>query len=94
MRPGAVSTASEPRLKWVSMLCRPENSTTKKIFALASKFNRILGEVISGDKRSHLLKPNVDLHGNSVNFNRSGNLTPNGVTQYWKDIDAQMKEFD
>ena len=81
---GAVSTSSELRLIWLAMLKRPENSATNKIFTLASKFNKILEEVISGDTKSHILKPEIDMNSNSVLFDRSGNRTPSGLIQYWK----------
>ena len=92
LRPGAVSSASEPHLIWVQMLRRPENSFNKEVFSLTRKFNKILEEVIEGDKRSHILK--VYVESNLKNFDQYGNITPQGYYNYWKIIDDTMKEFD
>ena len=59
-RPGAVSTTSEPRLVWVSMLRRPDNLLNKQVHALAWKFNEVLEQVISGNQHSHFLKMEFD----------------------------------
>ena len=63
-----------------------------KVFALAKKFNTILEETIAGDCRSHILKPHVVLDDN--NFDRNGNLSPEGLVTYWNIIDATMKDFN
>ena len=63
-----------------------------KVFALAKKFNTFLEETIAGDCRSHILKPHVTLDDN--NFDRNGNLSPEGLVTYWKVIDATMKDFN
>ena len=92
--PGAVSTSAEPRLIWVTMLKRPATSHAKQIFALTSKFNKILEEVVAGDKRSHILKPTIDCDDGNCNYELSGALNPTGVTQFWRNLDVQMHEFD
>ena len=91
-RPGALSTSSEPRLVWIQMIKRPEASLNKEIYSLSCKFNTILEDVISGDKRSHILK--VHIETNETNFDRFGMITPSGLRTYWKTIDTTMKEFD
>ena len=91
-RIGALGSTSEPRLIWVTMLCRPENSHNKDVFSLARKFNQILEEVIAGDKRSHILKVHVDTHVG--NDDRIGNLTTNGEYHFWRAIDEEMHDFD
>ena len=91
-RPGAVSTTMEPRLVWVTMLHHPHNTTLKKIFALTHKFNSSLENIISKDKRSHILK--VHIEGNETNFKQNGDLTEIGQEKYWRAIDAQMADFD
>ena len=62
-RLGSVSTASEPRFIWVSMVQRPKRSSVKRIFSLSRKFNRILEDVIANDKHSHFL--DVDVPGDT-----------------------------
>ena len=91
-RKGAVSSASEPRLIWITMLKRPDYSMNKRIFSLARKFNNILEDVIAGNKRSHILKVHVD--HTRVHFDRNGYLTPAGRIAYWKYIDSEMSKFD
>ena len=92
LKPGAVSSASEPRVVWIHMIKRPDNSLNKNIYSLATKFNRILEDVIAGDKRSHILK--VHLETNNANFDHFGTITPTGLYQYWKIVDETMKDFD
>ena len=91
-RPRAISTEAEPRLIWVSMLQRPDHSMDKRVYSLARKFNSIMEKVITGDKRSHILKIHVDLH--EGNFDRVGNLTMAGQYEFWKCINNKMKDFD
>ena len=91
-RAGAVSTTTEPRLVWITMLRRPNNTTRKEIFALTRKFNSSLEDIISKDKRSHILK--VHIEGNDTNFNENGDLTDVGLVKYWRSIDAEMADFD
>ena len=88
---GVLLTLSEPRLIWVQMVKHPFVPNSK-VFALAKKFNTILEETIAGDCRSHILKPHVVLDDN--NFDRNGNLSPEGLVTYWKIIDATMKDFN
>ena len=90
-RPGAVSTTSEPRLVWTLMVKRPE-SANKHIFALTRKFNQIMENVVAGDKRSHVLTPEVPT--DNRHFDRFGNLTAIGHETFWKSIDSIMKDFD
>ena len=80
-RPGSIFSTSEPRLIWITMLCRPVDSFAKNVFSLVHKFNNILETVISGDKRSHILKVHIDTHAD--NFDRIGNLTTNGKHDLW-----------
>ena len=91
-RPGAVTANSEPRLVWIKMARRPDYSVPKNVHSLASKFNNILEETIAGDKRSHIL--NFRIERNKVNFDCSGNFTPEGFIEYWRQIDQTMREFD
>ena len=92
IRPGAVSTTSEPRLVWVTMLRCPSNTNRKSVFALTRKFNQALELVIAKDKRSHILKVHVEDSEN--NFDTTGELTAIGQVQYWRAIDDEMKDFD
>ena len=89
-RPGLIISVAEPRLVWVQMIRRPELHNA--IFSLADKFNRILEDVIAGDKRSHILKLHIE--ADTTNFDRWGNLTTIEKGKYWKLIDATMKDFD
>ena len=88
---GAVSSTSEPRLIWVNMLQRPI-TTNKQIFALTKKFNTILEEVVSGDKRSHFMRVTID-HAND-HFDHAGDITPRGFIALWKHIDTIMYDFE
>ena len=91
-RPGGISTTSEPRLVWVNMLHRPHHSMNKRVFSLARKFNDLLEGVIHGNKKSHILK--VEIDHNTIYYDRIGQLTQMGKIQYWKKLDEIMKEFD
>ena len=91
-RPGVVSTTSEPRLVWVTMLRRPDKSLNKQVHALVRKFNKILEQVISVNQRSHFLK--MDLETTCTNYELIGNLTQIGKLEYWKKLDATMKDLD
>ena len=93
-KPGALSTSSEPRLIWVQMVKCPETTANKQIFSLSKKFNSILEEVISGDKRSHIMKIHIDTSENSSNFDRYGGITHTGLYSFWKIVDETMEEFD
>ena len=90
--PGAVTQSKEPRIIWVTMLKRPDYSYDRKINALATKFNSILEDVISGDTRSHIL--HIHVTHISANFDRLGKLTTNGEYEYWRNFDCQMRDFD
>ena len=76
-RAGAVSTTTEPRLVLVNMIKCPENSMNKKVYSLATKFNRILQEVIAGNKCSHYLP--IEIKQNNTNFDHIGNITQRGL---------------
>ena len=91
-RAGVVSTTSEPRIIWISMLKHPDYSMNKRVYSLACKFNQILQNVITGDRRSHYLP--VDLEHSSSSFNHIGNITQSGKIEYWRLVDSTMKEFD
>ena len=91
LRLGSVTSVTEPRLIWVTMVTRP-TCENKKTFALTRKFNEILEDVVSGDKRSHIMKPYLS-HHNGL-FDRSGDLTPTGKEEYWKQIDQIMSDFE
>ena len=90
-RMGTVSSKSEPRILWVAMVPRPV-SANKQTFSLTRKFNNILEEVISGDKRSHIMKIHID-HDNGF-FDRTGNLTPDGFIAFWRTFDSIMHDFE
>ena len=89
-RPGSIISVAEPRSVWVQMIRRLELHNI--IFSLADKFNRILEDVIAGDKRSHILKLHIE--ADTTSFDRWGNLTTIGKGKYWKLIDATMRDFD
>ena len=91
-RPGALSPASELRIVWVKTVKRPDNSENKQIYALVHKFNKILENVIAGDKRLHIMQILVDCTNN--HFDRQSNLSPEGLIQFWRCLDAEMKDFD
>ena len=91
-RPGSVSQSSEPRLIWVQMLRRPDYTTNKEIFSLTRKYNDALEEVVSRNRHSHILMPEIWL--NSANFERSGKVTLVGKEEYWLNVDEQIKQFD
>ena len=61
--------------------------------ALACKFSDILEQVIAGNKRSHLLKVELDTNNNN-NFDHIGHLTQMGMSEYWRQLDNTMKDFD
>ena len=90
--PGALAMYAEPRLIWISMLKRPVDSFDKQVHSLAQKFNGILEKVVSGDKRSHILKVHVDTHAG--NYDCIGNLMSSGMMEMWRCIDHEMKDFD
>ena len=90
-RLGAVASYSELCLIWVTMIPKPE-CNKKHAYSLTRKFNSVLEDVISGDKRSHILKVYLDHHNNL--FDRSGNLTPDGFIAFWNQIDHAMSEFE
>ena len=91
-RPGAIFSSAEPRLVWTTMLRRPNNTTRKEVYTLTKKFNSTLEEVISKDKKSHILKVHID--GSEKNFEPNGDLTSYGHVQFWRGINEEMKDFD
>ena len=91
-RAGAVSTTSEPHIIWIGMLKCPDYSMNKRVYSLARKFNQILQNVITGDRRSHYLP--VGLETNSSYFDHIGNITQSGKIEYWRLVDSTMKEFN
>ena len=91
-RAGAVSSSSEQCIIWVTMLKHPDYSMGKRIFSLCRKFNGILEDVIAGDTRSHIIK--VRVNHNNQNFDRNGHLTSEGKVEYWRFINAEMRDFD
>ena len=52
---GAMASYKEPCLIWVTMIPRPE-CDKKHVYSLTRKLNSVLEDVISGDKRPHILK--------------------------------------
>ena len=75
------------------MLKRPADSLNRQVMALACKFNDILERVIAGNKRSHLLKVELDTSNNN-NFDHIGHLTQMGMSEYWRQLDNTMKDFE
>ena len=73
-------------------MIRCPSQFTDPMFTLAKKFNELLENVITGDKRSHILKLYIEHSSNY--FDRWGNLTALGQNQFWKLLDATVKDFD
>ena len=95
-RPGALWSSSEPRIVWVKMLTRPFIDFDPKrdfVFAQCTKFNEIVDEMAMKFKHSHVMQVKLT-EGNSINFERSGNLSSNGKTSFWREVNKQMKMFD
>ena len=90
-RAGAIVSETEPRLIWIPMITRPI-SLEKKVFSLTKKCNKILEDVIKGDKKSHIMR--IHVKTSTKNFTRSGDLTPKGFITFWRHVDATMEEFE
>ena len=95
-KPGAMSTALEPRIIWVSMI----NRTPARIayredaasYFFKKRFNEILCELILNDRYSHYIEiTSVD---NYTDFDRSGLLSAAGKYQFWREVINAIKRFD
>ena len=91
-RPGSVVAGSEPRFIWVKAVVRPEIMLGKSTYSLVGKFNMTLEDIVASNRHSHILK--IDVQKDNTHFDRSRNLTPLGIINFWRDLDAQIKDFD
>ena len=94
-KPGALASSAEPRIVWCSILQRPRNTNPEmhRIFKLVGKTNEIIEQIVrSNDQCSHMLY--VESIDQYVHFDYQGKLTGLGRTQFWKEIDAQMRKLE
>ena len=64
----------------------------RKIFGLHGKFNSILEErLVDGLQDRHRI---MSILAPSEGFNGWGDLTTNGKSSFWTEVDAGMKKFD
>ena len=79
--------AGEPKIIWVKMLYRPNPSDCIKI---RHKFNNALNDTLLLHKHTYL----ADVAVPTSNFDRCNNITPSGKEHFWRDLDAQLRDFD
>ena len=95
IKPGGIASSAEPRVIFTSVVQRLKNTDPRKhhIYKLVSKANKVIEEAVRlNDKFCHLLY--VESLNEYVNFDYNGKLTGSGRSQYWKEIDDQMKKLD
>ena len=94
-KPGALTGAGEPRLIFTSVLQCPRNTECRKhkVFRLVRKVNAVLESVILKHSRyCHMMY--LESVNEFIHYDYQGNLMSQGRTQFWKEIDKQMKQFD
>ena len=98
-RPGALSSAFEPRIIWVKMVDRSRSAANnyelRQIQALHKRFNSSLEELLHGENYMHIVNVNgFDVNNPSYTFSSSGNLTHDGKFAFWRHISSQLHLFD
>ena len=90
--PGGVIDDEFPKIIWVRMMKRPQNTEFQHLFSMKGKFNSILEErLLDGKADNHfIISTEVDLK----EFNCSGGLSSAGMTSFWNEINKGMKKFD
>ena len=87
-KPGAV-TKGHPHVIWVCMLKCPDN-LKQKCFTLRNKFNSILeARLLEANDWHRIMSIEIPWQ----NFTNSGDLTSDGQTIFWSEIDKAMKKF-
>ena len=92
-RPGAI-TIEETCVIWVKMLARPlsQKEDLIRILKLRRKFNDLLDELCRENDINHtMMLTSVNEYGP---FDISGDLTCSGQTQFWIEVNNNMKLFD
>ena len=90
--PGAI-TQGYPKIIWVRMLKRPgtvDSEFNKTVFENRGKFNSVLEELLL-DSRDHRI---MSIEVNPLGFNNWGDLTSQGMTDFWKEVDRGLQKFD
>ena len=76
-KPGALSTATEPRLVWLAMIQHPMvHDNFKKVYSKRSKFNKALEDAVSRFKYHHIMF--VDGLMEAAHFDTTWRLTAAG----------------
>ena len=85
---------SFPYVIWVRMIKRPKILTDneKTLFNLRGKFNLILEERILDGKPGRHRIMSIEVHAEE--FDRQGNLTSTGKSDFWQEVDRAITKFD
>ena len=103
-RLGAIATPNpgeyeDPLVIWVRMLKHPKpqhadsaNLIQQNVFSLRGKFNSIMEECIFEDGNGKHFIMSIEVDQND--FIPLGDLTSEGSTSFWQEIDCPVKKFD
>ena len=82
----------EPRMIYIASIPRPKNSAKKDTFSLVSKYNVKLEKIVSQQEGCYLMfiKSVIELS----HFDAWGRLTPTGKSQFWREFDDQIAQYD
>ena len=83
-----------PKLIWVRMIKRskPLADNEQSLFNLRGKFNSILEERIADGKPHHHKIMSIEMR--SDEFDRQGNLTSAGKSDFWREVDRAITKFN
>ena len=91
-RPGGVIDDKFPKIFWMRMMKRPQNTEFQHLFSMKGKFNSILEErLLDGKADNHFI---ISIEVDLKEFNCSGGLSSAGMTSFWNEINKGMKKFD
>ena len=92
-KPGAI-IQNFPKIIWVRMPRRPPigYQPNEKLFSMRPKFNSILEErLLDGEEDRHRI---VSIEISLEEYDLWGNMTPDGKSNFWRELDRAIRKFD
>ena len=93
IKPGSIS-AEPTRVIWVKMLARPLSTIDEliRVLKLRRKFNDIIDDLARDDTLMHVMS--LSTLNEFIHFTNFGDLSAHGQTDFWIEVNDQIKLFD